>query len=105
MLTAEQAARLQELVIGNEELRYRYILYMHIHALAEMGRCLPASELDRGSMDTAGLPLSIPCAAMCPRPPVPGFLSSIAYGTVGLFLLGLAVGVSGGNGDFRDRAL
>ena len=90
MLTVEQAARLQELVIGNEELRYRYILYMHVHALAEMGRCLSASELGRGSMETAGLPFEHPLCSdvSSSSSPVPGFLSNVAYGTVGYFSSG-----------------
>ncbi len=56
-LTKEQAEQLQELVIGSPELRYRYILYMHIHALAENGWCLPACEIDPEKTKIAELPV------------------------------------------------
>jgi hypothetical protein len=36
LLTAEQTARLEKLVIGSPELRRLYIWYMHVHASAEM---------------------------------------------------------------------
>ena len=44
-LTVEQAAQLEELVIGSQDLRFQYILYMHIHAGAQLGRCVPVSGI------------------------------------------------------------
>ncbi len=37
VLTPRQAARLEELVLADADLRRRYILYMQIHAQAERG--------------------------------------------------------------------
>ena len=56
MLTMEQSRQLESLVLGDETLRYYYILYMQIHALAEMGRCPPAaSETAHDETNSVGL--------------------------------------------------
>jgi hypothetical protein len=36
-LTVAQTAQLEQLVAGNAELRRKYVLYMHVHAAAELG--------------------------------------------------------------------
>ena len=91
VLTVGQAAQLQELVIGSQDLRFHYIIYMHIHALAQLGRCVPASGIGRGRTNTVELPVQrfsdSDSSSLSPAP-TPGFLSTPIHGAVGYFSSG-----------------
>ncbi len=53
ILTPEQGLQLEGLVLGSEELRYHYILSRHIHALAQLGRCVLTSDSEADEMIVA----------------------------------------------------
>ena len=92
ILTAGQATQLQELVIGSRELRYHYILYTHIHALAEMGRCPAASEVEPRRTDVAELPFvhsSWSNPSSSPPTLALAFLSTALRGAIGSFPEGM----------------
>ena len=74
-LTAVQAARLEELVVGNADLRRRYIVYMQVSAWAELGE-RPA-EFDFQHSPPPAIPAS-PAAS-----PVLGFLGDAYHGVSG----------------------
>ncbi|MBU4400128.1 MAG: FecR family protein, partial [Planctomycetes bacterium] len=82
-MMADQAARLEELVLGDGRLRRQYILYMQVHAYAEKnagrgargeGRRMagsPAIDLSVSAGVAVELPLQLDLEPQIPNPPFP----------------------------------
>ena len=91
-LTDQQAARIEELLAGDAELRRDYILYMHVHALAERGRGAVTEEIgsQASAADANGelaasasplAPVALPPSAF-DEPAPQGFLGGAYHGTL-----------------------
>ncbi len=74
-LTAAQGARLEELVVGNADLRRRYIVYMQMNAGIEMD----------ASLTKCNVQYSPPTRVFQPTPLPLGFLGNAYHGMVGFF--------------------
>ena len=101
VLTDQQAARIEELLAGDAELRRDYIIYMHVHALAERGRGTAMDEI--GSQVSAAdtnaesavsaspsAPVALPPSAFN-EPSPQGFLGSAYHDTLSYFSSGWPV--------------
>ena len=95
VLTDLQAARVEELVTDNAQLRRHYIVYLQIHALAERNREIAGEDATVGGLtkeDIGKLAISFPASstAVSFQPPsindVPhGFFSTALHGTISYF--------------------
>ena len=106
--TAQQIARLDRLMVEDEQARKLYVRY--VHTLCALRTWSEYQLVESGSGDTASVSASLPEGLpeedrihLATSPfPLP-LHHPPRHGR--LFFLGLAGGVSGGDGDFRDRAL
>ena len=101
-LTHQQIARLKELLDSDEEAGLYYVAVMYVQAglwryfgnnsVSPRPACCDLADTDAECRDFGS------------AAPHRSSRSATACKGYGLFRLGLAGGVSGGNGDFRDRA-
>jgi hypothetical protein len=88
-LSSEQAARLEELVRGSDECRAHYVLFMHMHALAER-REAHAGQPAGGWLETRCRRPS-PIVVAAAEPQSPGLLGAPIRGAFGYVLQGWPV--------------
>ena len=101
VLTDQQAAQIEELLAGDAELRRDYILYMHVHALAERGRGTVMDEIgsqvsaaeangESAALAAPSAPVALPPSAF-DEPSPQGFLGSAYHDTLSYFSSGWPV--------------